>query len=214
MNILTVQEVRQCIDYLEEAMALIGITNEYLKNKDIQQKVFNVQSWNFENDVVVGFERDGGFFNYNYKDKKQFFHIACVNKTVLKYNWDYTTNIELNVVLLNDTVTSHISLNKDSDRIIFRKSIISDIYFEYEMMDMTDPDTEMFLFQESLVQKVEVINALMFAFEWRRRKLPNIQMWLGADPLNHCEGVLNIIKLMREQYGFNGYNGYTGFEQY
>lgn len=212
MNILTVQEVRQCIDYVVEAMALIGITNEYLKNKEIQQKVYNVPAWNFDDEAQVSFERDSNWqWAFENRRPNPSFNITSKTQSIFKFNWDYKALLEVTAGLINDTVQCQLSLNNESNRIIFRKGVMSSVLFEYEMMDMTDPDTEMFLFQESLVQKVEVINALMFAFEWRRRKLPNIQIRLGADPLNNCEGILNIIKLLRDQHGFNGYTGYEQF---
>lgn len=67
----------------------------------------------------------------------------------------------------------------------------------FEFHKLGTPECDEYLFQQCLVQEDLVMNALIFQYEWRRRRGSDIQLRIGVDAVQTC---LEIERVVQEAY--------------
>lgn len=132
-----------------------------------------------------------------------FYHKDSKNSSVSvgMYAWfqygDIISTRKENTILKTRTnnMSSLLRTRSNSNTISFEQPGSPSTVFEFHKLGT--PECDEYLFQQCLVQEDLVMNALIFQYEWRRRRGADIQLRIGVDAVQTC---LEIERVVQEAY--------------
>lgn len=122
--------------------------------------------------------------------------------TWLKYRDDFSSNYAACTILRASNGSGNLSIALSTN--LNAKKIIPDAKMRQgfepcSMYALGTDEAELSLFQQSLIYDDYVMNALIFQYEWRRRKGRNIELRLGVDPVQTCAELSRIARGVYKQ---------------